>query len=106
VINGTETGSPSQMTVSAYSPDSYVSTMTDFFEPKSSGTGDMCAPPEEMDQDPYLFSPCPSDHSRTDTRRTQDDIPDVTALQTTQSTVRNASQRDTLDPTASTLSDL
>jgi hypothetical protein len=57
MINGTGTGSPFPMTVSAYSPGTYVSTMTDFFEARSAGTDDPPASPLATGHDTCLFSP-------------------------------------------------
>jgi hypothetical protein len=105
MINGTGRGSPSLMTVSAFSPDMYVSIMTDFFEAKSAGTGDTPASPKVTDQDIHLFSPSKSDHSRAASGSTQEDRPIVPATPSTQSTVWNTSQLDTQDQTVNTVSD-
>jgi hypothetical protein len=66
MINGTGTGSPSPMTVSAYSPGTYVSTMTDFFEARSAGTDEPPASPPATDHDTCLFSPSKNDQPRAD----------------------------------------
>jgi hypothetical protein len=105
MITGTGTDSPSPMTVSAYSPDTYVSTMTDFFEAKSAGIGDTPASPKVTDQDIHLFSPSKNDHSRAASESTQDDRTIVPATPSTQSTVRNTSQLDTREQTVNTMSD-
>jgi hypothetical protein len=92
MINGTETGFPSPMTVSAYSPGTYVSTMTDFFEARSAGTDDPPASPQTTDHDTCLFSPSKHDHPRAALDSTQDDVPSVSASPSTQSTLRNTSE--------------
>jgi hypothetical protein len=92
IINGTRTGSPSPMTVSAYSPGTYVSTMTDFFEARSTGPKDPPASSPEIGHDTCLFSPSSNDQPRATEGNT--DRPSVPASLSTQSTVRNTSQLD------------
>jgi hypothetical protein len=64
IINGTGTGPPSPMTVSAYSSGTYVSTMTDFFEARSTGVEDPPTSSSETGHDVCLFSPSSNDQPR------------------------------------------
>jgi hypothetical protein len=97
MINGTGTGSPSPMTVSAFSPGTYVCTMTDFFEARSAGTEDPPASSPEIGHDTCLFSPSNNDQPRA--AEGNIDRPSMPASLSTQSTVRNTSQLDSGDQT-------
>jgi hypothetical protein len=97
IINGTGTGSPSPMTVWAYSPGTYVSTMTDFFEARSAGVEDPPTSSSEIGHDVCLFSPSSNDQPRAAAGSI--DRPSVPASLSTQSTVRNTSQLDSGDQT-------
>jgi hypothetical protein len=97
IINGTGTGSPSPMTVSAYSSGTYVSTMTDIFEARSAGTEDPPASSPATGHDTCLFSPSKNDQPRAAAGNI--DRPSVPASLSTQSTVRNTSQLDSGDQT-------
>jgi hypothetical protein len=90
IINGTGTGSPYPMTVSAYSPGTYVSTMTDFFETKSTGVAVSPTPLPESGQNNCLFSQ--NSTNLPGSSEVSIDRPSGAATLSTQSTVQNTSQ--------------
>jgi hypothetical protein len=96
IINGTGTGFPYPMTVSAYSSGTYVSTMTDFFEARSTGVDDSPTS-SETGHDVCLFSQSSNDLSRAIEVNT--DRPSGAASLPTQSTVLNTSQLGGDEPT-------
>jgi hypothetical protein len=97
IINGTGTGSPYPITVSAYSPGTYVSAMTDFFEARSTGVDDSHTPSPEIGHDVCLFSQSSNDLSRA--TEVNIDRPSGAASLPTQSTVQNTSQLGSDDQT-------
>jgi hypothetical protein len=97
IINGSGTGSPSPMTVSAYSPGTYVSTMTDFFEARSTEAEDPPTSLPEIGHDVCLFSSSSNDQPRATEGKI--DRPSVPASLFTQSTVWNTSQLGSGDQT-------